>query len=81
VNEKVNSRFESGAGVLVMIPPVPVNDLVLAEPSRELFWNPEMIASLSTLGLKSRTSLSETFPRAGELNEGISSGPTPASCR
>ena len=77
----MNSKLESGAGVLVMIPPVPVNDLVLAEPKRELFWNPEIIASLSTFGLKSRTSFSEIFPKAGELKEGISSGPTPASWR
>ena len=30
VNEKVYSRFESGAGVLERTPPVPVNDLVFA---------------------------------------------------
>ena len=71
----------SGAGVLETIPPVPVNDLVFTDPRSELFWNPEMIASLSTFGLKSRTSFSEIFPRAGELKDGISSGPTPASCR
>ena len=81
VNEKVNSRFESGAGVLLITPPEPVNDLVEEDDSKALFWKPEIIELLSTFGLKSRTSFRETFPRTGELNDGMSSDPTPASCR
>ena len=71
VNENVYSNALSGAGVLEITPPLPVNDLVVAPPNKELFWNPEIIASLSTLGLKSITSLRLTLPRAGELYEGI----------
>ena len=72
VNENVYSKPESGAGVLETTPPLPVNDLVFAAPNKvalvvALFWNPEIIAALSTLGLKSRTSLKLTLPKAGEL--------------
>ncbi len=60
VNENVYSNPLSGAGVLETIPPLPVNDLVFAAPNKvalvvALFWNPEIIAALSTLGLKSIT--------------------------
>ena len=81
VNVKVYSKLESDAGVLETIPPVPVNDLVLEEDNNELFWNPDVIESLSTFGLKSSTSDKDTLPKAGELKDGISSGPTPASCK
>ena len=72
VNENVYSSPLSGAGVLETTPPLPVNDLVFAAPSKVafevgLFWKPEMIAALSTLGLKSITSLKLTLPNAGEL--------------
>ena len=53
--------------MLVITPPVPVNDLVFGAESRALSWKPEIIESLSTFGLKSRTSFSDTFPSAGEL--------------
>ena len=86
VNENVYSNPLSGAGVLETIPPLPVNDLVFAAPNKvalvvALFWNPEIIAALSTLGLKSITSLKLTLPSAGELYVGILSAVTPASCK
>ena len=60
---------------------MPVNDLVLEADNKALSWNPEIIESLSTLGLKSNTSLRFILPKVGELKDGISSGPTPASCK
>ena len=72
--------------MLETIPPLPVNDLVFAAPNNvellvALFWNPEIIAALSTLGLKSITSLKFTLPNAGELYSGILHLSTPASCK
>ena len=37
--------------MLVITPPVPVNDLVFGAESRALSWKPEIIESLSTFGL------------------------------
>ena len=44
-------------------------------------WKPVIVVSLSTLGLKSIASLREITPLTEELNKGISSTETPASCR
>ena len=81
VNEKVNSKLSSGAGVLATTPPDPAKTLVLPEDNNDLSSNPATIELLSILGLKSSTSFNDTFPKAGELNVGTSSGLTPASCK
>ena len=80
LKENVYSKFESGAGVLETIAPAPAKDPAVV--SRDaILRKPGIIASLSTLGLKSITFLSSKFPWTDELKDGISSSGTPASCK
>ena len=80
LKEKVYSKFLSGAGLLAIIAPELANDPWVLS-NLDVSRKPGIIAVLSTFGLKSITSLSSVIPRTEELNVGISSSGTPASCK
>jgi len=80
LNENVYSKLVSGAGVEATTEPAPANWPAVTS-NEDTSWNPAIIASLSTFGLKSITFLSCNIPWTDELKEGISSSVTPASCK
>ena len=80
LNENVYSNPTSGAGVDAITEPAPANWPAVFSRD-DTSWNPAIIASLSTFGLKSITFLSCTIPWTEELKLGISSCGTPASCK
>ena len=63
-----------------MTDPAPAK-LPMVFDNEDVSWNPAIVVVESTFGLKSNTFFRFTIPYTAELNDGIRSSVTPASCK